>query len=161
MPPIDFDSLSSSDLAYAAGLFDGEGHICIYYSTSGRTKKSYPRYGLRVQIGQTEIAAIKWMHETFGGNVTRSRHKISYKSGNHERWNWTVATGRAAQFLRATRPFLKLKGDEADIAIAFQASMMITGRQTLPENVVAFRKDCYEEIRAIRHKKRALNASRL
>jgi hypothetical protein len=44
--------MSESD-AYAAGLFDGEGHIAITYTSGyGVGKSRYPRYQLAVSMSQ-------------------------------------------------------------------------------------------------------------
>jgi hypothetical protein len=96
------NSPSLSDVAYAAGLFDGEGTICIAFVSANPNKSrkaKYARYSLRVSIGQTDVESVKWMHDVFGGSLHQSTHKISYKDGRSARWNWTLSCNSAAEFL--------------------------------------------------------------
>ena len=47
------DKLTKIDLAYAAGLFDGEGHILIYKDTN-RKKSISPVYSLIAGLTNTD-----------------------------------------------------------------------------------------------------------
>lgn len=151
---------SEIEKSYAAGLFDGEGHICISYS-SGRLnsyKNKYPRYQMRVIVGQNSKIAVKWLFNRYGGSLKRYTHKRSYGDKlPYGRWDWILSTNGAVIFLRDILPYLLLKKDEAELAISFQESMMITGRQKLSDNVIEFRKNCFIKIRELRKAKNAVD----
>ena len=151
---------SEVEKAYAAGFFDGEGHICISY-TSGNPKSlksKYPRYSMKVQVGQASRGPVEWLQRIFGGTAVKKKmYKSSYNDRYiYPRWDWTLSTNQAADFLRQIIPYLTLKKEEAEIALSFQNSMMITGRAKLPQNIIDFRKKCFEEIRYVRKKRKDL-----
>lgn len=101
----------SEDLAYAAGLIDGEGSICLV--PKSRT------YFLRVQIANTNIDVLRWVQQKFGGNVHtiwNGQSKQNWKTG----WMWQMGWTRAAEFIRLIRPWLKIKADQADVALEWQ-----------------------------------------
>ena len=108
---------SSVTREYAAGFFDGEGSIGIYPTTfDGRD-----RYYLRTQITQsvnalsTELlTALRALH---GGNlslITGARANKVY--------NWQLNSYKAAKFLTWLEPHLRLKRDQAQLAIAGKSS---------------------------------------
>ena len=101
------------DLAYVAGIFDGEGCICLRSSK----RRSYT---LDVSIVNTNEWLMQWLKFAFGGNC----YSMQYKS-NEERnwkpcWRWALASNKAMNFLELIHPYLRLKKPQADIAIKFQ-----------------------------------------
>jgi hypothetical protein len=149
-------------LAYCAGFFDGEGHICIAYSKAkigGSPKSKYARYSLRVAATQCSGPVIQWMKDNFGGRVYYSVGKRSYDDGQYGRWNWELSSARAATFLAAIRPWLIVKAEEADLALKFQATMnRKTGRSPISAEVTEFRRYCHGRIREIRSSARRIAA---
>lgn len=99
------------DLAYIGGFFDGEGSIGIY-------KHPNKPHHLKIQLVQNESpASFGLMHALkarFGGSVSRSP-TISGK------WklNWQVSADKASEFLKAIQPHLRLKSDQAELALAW------------------------------------------
>lgn len=97
---------SPSDLAYAAGLLDGEGSISIAVSYGGKN----PNHTLKVAINNTSRDMIQWLVDTFGGRVhtTNSVHV------------WNVPSEHIVDFLRAVRPYLTAKRAQSGVAIEFR-----------------------------------------
>ena len=58
--------LDQTDIAYIAGLFDGEG--CVTYSRrrqkKGTNKKYYMFWDIRCEISMTDKYVIEWLHKT-------------------------------------------------------------------------------------------------
>lgn len=102
---------SLSDIAYAAGFFDGEGSINIKKPT--RTCG----YRLVVSATQTIITPIEWFRVRWGGSIRTKTETTKRKVA----WEWTVTSQLALEFLKNVRPFLLVKGEQADIAIEFQS----------------------------------------
>lgn len=94
---------SVRELAYFAALIDGEGSI-----TRDRDQP-------KVSIKMTHEGVIQWL-ASFGGR----RSKPYMPRGNRRRvYGWSVQRKRdVVAVLTAVRPFLKIKGEEADTAIA-------------------------------------------
>jgi hypothetical protein len=99
------------NLAYVAGLFDGEGSIGIYRSTSGG-------WNFRVQLVQNESveALALWMsiQDRWGGNLSHCR-----SANGRAKMNLQIGQGRAARFLRDIRPWLVLKTEQVDVALGW------------------------------------------
>lgn len=99
------------DLAWIAGFFDGEG--CI------RARASKKGARLKVTLTQQDRAPLDWIKSEFGGGV--------YATGNAKTcYRWEVDCGRASAFLRAIRPYLRVKAARADLALSVSATELLT-----------------------------------
>ncbi len=103
--------LNISDLAYIAGLIDGEG--CIYVTN----RKSRGRYTMSagLNISSTTKNLIEWLHEVTGiGSITCQKR-------NQDRWKpmykWNVAIVPSANLLSKLETFLKIKQKQANLLI--------------------------------------------
>jgi hypothetical protein len=116
-------------MAYAAGIVDGEGCVAID-RYSNKDLPSYC-YRLKVRVGNTSIDLIEWLKNTFGGNVKT----IKPRSKNNKRaWEWYLAGEPAAKFIKLVRPYLLIKKQQADLAIAFQSEKRGKGYHLTDEN---------------------------
>ena len=93
--------LSESDIAYIAGLFDGEGSIHIKRGIENK-KKHNGKPGRRVsnsmrismEITMTDESVLRWLHEVLGvGTLNRKPRKGKRKDGTkylmQYRWRCT------------------------------------------------------------------------
>ena len=80
--------ISQSDIAYIAGLFDGEGSI--YFARRIEKKKKHKGKGYRTSMSQrismeitmTDESVVRWVHEVLGvGTVVRKPRKGRRKDG--------------------------------------------------------------------------------
>ena len=137
------------DWNYAAGLFDGEGHIAVAH-TPNRWSGHYQFY---VAVMMMEPEPLIWLHETFGGSFKPYSRTIKGKP--RIEWRWGLCSDGCTWFLEGIRPFLKTrKAGETDIALEYRKTFVtLAGRgrgRTLSPDVVAFRDGCIEKIRLIR-----------
>lgn len=97
-----------TELAYVAGLIDGEG--CVHLDVPKGT------YLARVSVGMTEPALplLISLRQTWGGTLYQQR-KASERWA--AAWTWHMTGDRASALLLAIRPFLRLKGAQADAAL--------------------------------------------
>ena len=102
--------MRKTDIAYWAGFFDGEG--CIGLDSNVRS------IVLSVSIGQANPWLIQHLRFTFGGSVRR--RPIGSCGNKRPFWVWRAHANQALSFLEIVYPFLKLKKQEAEIAINFQ-----------------------------------------
>jgi hypothetical protein len=112
--------VTERDLAYAAGIIDGEGTIGIYpHSAATNTRdRRISVLRIRVAVPQCDIRLPQWFKSTFGygyincGGVPKSGRRIV--------WVWSICGFKqAVPFLELIRPYLLLKRDRADIALTF------------------------------------------
>jgi len=107
--------MKKADLAYMAGIMDGEGCVRI-----NKDSKRYqrPEFQLTVAIASTDQWLPYYLQSHWGGAVYCHHEKASWK----DRWQWTTSGPTAYTFLRAILPFTKLKREQIKIALKFQAT---------------------------------------
>lgn len=90
-----------TELAYAAGLFDGEG--CI----TARRNNGSDYYQVAVSLSQRDPTVLLWLEEHIGGKA-----KVATRS------EWTLHGHDAIYpFLAAVEPFMIVKADQAVTAL--------------------------------------------
>ena len=110
-----FLNMKRVDLAYMAGIFDGEGSIWIGKQAVSRSGK--PIYILQCALAMANPYIPKVFHFAFGGYFYVSREPSEKMQ---QIWRWSIKAGGAAAFLEIIKPYLRLKKQEADLAIQFQ-----------------------------------------
>jgi hypothetical protein len=104
----------SLQIAYAAGFFDGEGHIRIQrHSVRGS-------YMLSVSVVQATPDPLDLFITLFGG-VTK-RRLVPYKGSLKCQYQWQTSSKSAELVLRELLPFLRCKKAEAELALEFRAT---------------------------------------
>lgn len=114
-------TVSSTDLAWAAGAVDGEG--CISIRSQRVPNSKFEQYALYISVGNTDIRMPQRLAEMFGGNVIN-------KTRQQERrpvYEWRIFSANAVKVLKMLRPYLVIKGEQADIAIEFGKTLARTG----------------------------------
>lgn len=112
------DSDRNTEAAYAAGLFDGEGCVLIAYPRSGnKSRRRYHR--LDVSVSNTDIRALVWLKEHFEGRI----NKLSRFGRSRDAWQWRANDGTAETFLQTILPFVIIKREQVEIAIAFRQTI--------------------------------------
>ena len=87
--------ISSEDIAYIAGLFDGEGSIHFKRGTEKKKKHKGKGYRtsnslrLSMEITMTDKSVLHYVHEVLGvGTVGEKRYKTQYTVGWKKQWRW-------------------------------------------------------------------------
>lgn len=88
------------ELAYAAGLFDGEGSISLIRHRENRT------HSPQVSIASTDYEVVHWFQERFGGSVVTKQPRMSNHSVSYD---WRLTDRRALAFLEIIRPYLVIE----------------------------------------------------
>lgn len=139
---------SPTQLAYFAGIFDGEGSIGIY-------QKLGKYFTARVTVSMCDPDVPKKFHEVFGGSLT---HKPALKQ-HCPTEAWSVSEGNGNQllhFLELIHPYLITKGPQVWLALHYLKNRKnLTTIQALigPEqrqDEFAFRKICAETLTAMK-----------
>lgn len=121
-----------TDLAWAAGIMDGEGTIGISpinCKHSGRKVKVYRVYALRVAISNTDPRILARIKQILGGYFYPVKH---YKSHYKPVYRWAAACKNAYTVLDLLLPYLVGKRDQAEIAIAFAKLRRQRGLANVP-----------------------------
>jgi len=104
------------DLAYTAGIIDGEGCIHIRRQRDKRYHSCF-KYGLMVSVASTDEWLCKWLQMCWGGSV-RYCQKANPKWRPH--WIWQLSSRQANSLLKVIVPYMRIKRPQAEVAIGFQ-----------------------------------------
>ena len=97
---------------YVAGFFDGEG--CVLIRKVGGRAGYYKSHIVAAVLGQTNLPILEALRERWGGSV-RSR-----KGTTKPFWEWQIVGPPAVNFLVELLPHLKLKQEQAQLAVDFR-----------------------------------------
>ncbi len=89
-----------TELAYAAGLFDGEGSISLVRQKNNRSPSP------QVAVASNDYEVLGWFQKRFGGSIVTKQprkptHSVSY--------DWRLTDRRALTFLALIRPYLVIE----------------------------------------------------
>ena len=121
------------DLAYAAGLIDGEGCVTVEapgVDSSGRWKAGR----VRIVVAMTTPDVLRWLKRTFGGCFQERKSIQPRQQPVHY---WAVTGKSAGLLLEHLLPYMRVKGPQAEVAIAFYRAQLphTTGKWVDPEYV--------------------------
>ncbi len=137
---IDIFELTSGDLAYFAGLFDGEGTIGLAKMAKQNS------YSFSLGVGMTSPKAINDLHNAFGGRIWLKEYP---NPKWRPLWNWYVYGKRAELILRTLLPFLRVKREEAELVLRMR-------NYTHKVGFAGSRNKLIEQVLAIRHGKESI-----
>jgi hypothetical protein len=111
--------MNKEQLAYTAGIIDGEGCIKVYKVDAKICHRPHNRYTLNVQVSMTDKKLIYWLKQKFGGYF----YKHSFIIKNHPSWKlqyrWMLQNQHCWKFLIDILPYLKIKKIHAYRALSF------------------------------------------
>lgn len=105
--------LTERELAWAAGLFEGEGTVRI----SSATRNGLGH--LAVIISNTDLQVLEFFQQRWPGYL---KPMTGMRVDQRPAWQWAIAANKAATFLRAIAPFLitnRVK-EKANVGLRFQ-----------------------------------------
>ena len=108
---------TQTDLAYLAGLLDGEGCFVIKLN-------NHEHFSQSVTIGMTDTRTVKWVQATFGGLIFYTASKSS-KNENVSTWALCKRL-EVEKLISEVKPYLKTK--------LLQALIMEEFCKTFPKN---------------------------
>jgi len=156
--------LPKIELAYIAGLLDGEGCINIYRINTPYIRKVekrlQPKWVLSVSIYNTHYETIKWLYDNFGGYL-QSRHR--YKKPEqieNGKWKpsyaWKLAANKANDFLKRIVKYLRIKKEQVELAIKFQDNLCQFHRTKKVNKLsgadIEFREKCWLQMKMLNQK---------
>jgi|SRR6056300_346201 len=117
------------NLAYAAGLFDGEG--CVNYKKYKEKKRNgtYNCWRISLEMAMTDEATVRIFHEIVG--VGTVNEKSREKTGHKMQWRWRCTFRDAYKVAISFFPFAHTKAHKLH-----QVINHYTEEKATPENVV-------------------------
>lgn len=109
--------MKRTDLAYLAGILDGEGSIQIRKRKDRGMRRGFC-YQLSISIANTNEWLVNWIHFNFEGGIYR---KPSLLPHHKQAYLWQATSKQAEVVLKLLLPYLRLKKPQAEIALQFQS----------------------------------------
>lgn len=147
LPPLE---IPREDAIYLAGLFDGEGTICVSVSLPRASRRQRTaQYALHAAVSMLDRPTIQTFATLFGGS-----HYTDCRNGEHQSLaRWYCNQWRAARAIHALQPFLRIKRRQAELALEFMQTFPHTddGRGILPAAMLEQRVRLCNEIALLNH----------
>jgi len=140
--------IDSHDLAYIAGLLDGEGNIAIHCGKHRRKYGIAMNHALVVRVSSTDLALLEWLKGVAGGRISRTRNKGERRPC----YNWAMSGWPANRFLLAVSPYLRMKKAAAQLALEYMRTAGAPrphGGHPLPVHIAEMREDYRRRLSAL------------
>jgi len=99
-----------SDVAYIAGLFDGEGSVDFAKRKEKKRGKIYTVQRILMRIEMTDEPVLRWVHEKLGVGTVRKRNRSpSVKAHWKDRWVYSVRFREAYYVCKLIWPYAQVK----------------------------------------------------
>lgn len=134
-------NLTKEELAYLAGIIDGEGCFTIEIQPPTSYRKG-TLYTCRLTIINTDERLLNWILHKVGGRL----HKRKDIKNRKTCYAWRVYATEIDKYLPHLIPYLICKKDEALVVLKFRSSFEGRGVRNTPE-VCNFRKQCLKELK--------------
>lgn len=118
--------MKQTDIAYIAGIVDGEGYIGVKKSRAYRCQgRATPSYHARIQIRMVDEPAIRFIAEALGGWYYREKPSAPHK---RPLFCYQASDKAAETILRRLLPFLRVKRLPAENVLALR-TLQAEGRK--------------------------------
>ena len=103
--------MNQNDIAYIAGLFDGEGSVSYYQRKEKRKdkKKAYNFWMIRCELSITDQYVVEWMHEVLGVGTVCKRLPTKSWTGKKTQWRWRCSHRDSLIFAKLIWPHAQVK----------------------------------------------------
>lgn len=132
------------NLAYFAGIMDGEGNIRIRHSYS---VKDGQKWQIVIGVCNTNRKLIDWIVKNFGGRVYSRTRRINWKKS----YEWELSCRKATIVLQLIEPYLLLKREQARLCIDMQ-NRLVVGKGKLSEEELILRSNMLKMIKSLNQK---------
>lgn len=137
-------------MAYFAGLIDGEGCLTV----TRQKRNTQPT--VTVMVSMTTPEPLRLLKEEFGGSLCEYQRALQHKPV----WMYRCQAKKAEVLIRAIRPFLIVKAEQADLCLELRDSM--SGGGILPRGshvdaektarITEFRESIVTRMRVLNHR---------
>jgi len=114
------------DVVYAAGVVDCDGSIGGYMSGK------YESLQLIVVVGVIDPRLPVWLMARFGGKM-RMQAKSQHHPEHRDMYRWELNGLKAAAFVKAIKPHLVIKAEQAEVFLQLAKTVTPTGKRLSPE----------------------------
>ena len=125
--------MKETDIAYIAGLFDGEGSIDFKRRKEKKGKYITNAMKISMRIQMTDESILRWIHEVLKlGTIRKKNRSPSIKEHWKDSWIYTLRFRQAYQVCRLIWPYAHVKLDKIQQIIDYY-----TDKKTINGKVVS------------------------
>lgn len=146
---------SETQLAYLAGIIDGEGSIYIG-NFSWNPKTQTPYYQTNMEVTNTDEGLILYLIHTFGGSYSKYTAKQTPKNSRKPVFRWIASGKRLTHLCELILPYLVIKHKQAKIMLEMRKTFAGTGAvkgksgcQPVDKDTLDMRKMYFDEMRKL------------
>jgi hypothetical protein len=144
--------LSETELAYIAGIIDGEGCIGLSRNRTKKQRQKNPKYQSEICVINTNKGLVDWL--------VRAGGLVNVRPRNDERWKvayrWRIKESLHPDFLRAILPYLVIKRKQAELIIQYCETKISHIRQgnkrDMSDEELAKRESYYQQMKLLNAK---------
>ncbi|MBA7584102.1 hypothetical protein ES708_26055 [subsurface metagenome] len=123
---------SNTDIAYLAGLVDGEGSIVVHRTRPQKNRqrgngKFYsdktPRFVVDIAVSMTDKNTIYWIKSLFGGCVYKRADNRQERY--RDLYCWQIRANKAIAVMKLLLPYLRTKKYQAILCTTFQEKLIL------------------------------------
>lgn len=142
------NNLTNLELAYIAGIIDGEGSIIISRLKENKGTHKY-RYQLFVKVVNTDERLLKFLSKKTLTNYYKDKdHPNKSNSRTSYSIHWSVSVSE--DLLKKVYPFLIIKKEQVDLALKFRKTFDISyGNKVTPLEIMEQRQKYYLEMKRL------------
>ena len=139
--------MKKTELAYLAGIIDGDGFISI------RPVNNTRKIAIHIGVVSTDLPLLEWIVERFGGYVY---HRPAPKKKPHwkTKYEWRLQHQHIVPVLKSIMPYLIIKKEHARLAIKFRETYRCIYRP-LPDSIYQKRLAIAGEISDLNYARKA------
>ena len=103
--------MNQNDIAYIAGLFDGEGSVSYYQRKEKQKnkKKAYNYWVIRCEMSMTDQYVMEWFYKTLDVGTLTKRLPTKSWVGRKMQWRWRCGYRDAYSFAKIIWPHTQVK----------------------------------------------------
>ena len=141
--------ITEEDMMHArlAMAIDTDGNIGI-----GKVREN-ESYRHQINVANTNIKLIEWLVENFGGKIPEPQVRDNPK--HKDLYLWYLTGSNAYKILKKIRPYLLLKGEQADCVIELYEKVSkwyYTGWKQRPKYKKELQEELYQRVKALNKK---------
>ena len=148
-------NLTVAQLAYLAGIIDGEGSIYIG-NFSCNPKNKVPYYQTNMEVSNTDGRLIEWLINNVGGRSWKYTPNQTPKNSRKQVFRWIISGNLLTHICKLILPYVIIKKEQCEIMIKMRETYERTGMQKgkagtqpLPDDILAIRKQYFLEMRSL------------
>lgn len=147
------DKIPEIELAYIAGIIDGEGSIVISKLTPNKKKRETNyRYQLYVKVVNTDKRLIEFLAEKTGQSSYKDKSRKNENINKRDTFSIHWPVNISLYLLEKIYPYLVIKKEQVDLALRFRKTFENYGHIISPDYILKEREACYQEMKKL-HKR--------